>query len=46
MGDNGLMGESLAQEDLHKIRRYFAFPVMAIFITILNDGTITSIAYD
>ena len=46
MGDNGFLDESLAQEDLHIIRRYFAFPVMAILITILNNGTITSIAYD
>ena len=47
MGDNGLLDKSLAQEDLHIIRRYFGLPVMAmVFITILNDGTITSIAYD
>ena len=47
MGDNGFLDKSLAQEDLHIIRRYFGFPVMAmVFIAILNDGTITSIAYD
>ena len=37
----------MAQDDLHIIRRYFALPLMAmVFITILNDGTIVSIAYD
>merc|ERR1712107_498464 len=42
MGD-----KSQAQDDLHKIPRYFALPVMAmVLITILNDGTIISIAYD
>ena len=47
MGDNGFLDKSLAQEDLHIIGRYFGFPVMAmVFITILIDGTITSIAYD
>ena len=47
MGDNGFLDKSLAHEDLHIIRRYFAFPVMAmVFITNLNDGTIISIAYD
>ena len=37
----------MAQDDLHIIRRYFAPPVMAmVIITILNDETIISIAYD
>ena len=39
MGDNGFLDKSLAQEDLHIIRRYFGFPVMAmVFITILKTG--------
>ena len=47
MGGNGFLDKSLAQEDLHIIGRYFGLPVMAmVFITILNDGTITSIACD
>ena len=48
MGDNGFFWtNSVAQDDLHLIRRYFALPVMAIvFITILNDWSIISIAYD
>ena len=38
----------MAQDDLHIIiRRYFVLPVMAmVFVTILNDGTIISIAHD
>jgi len=47
MGDKGFLDKSQAQDDLHKIPRYFALPVMAmVLITILNDGTIISIAYD
>ena len=47
MGDKGFSDKSLAQEDLHTIRRCFGLPEMAmVFTTILNDGTITSIAYD
>ena len=47
MGDSGILDKSVAQDDLHIIRRYFALAVMAIvFITILNDGSIISIAYD
>merc|ERR1712012_1409723 len=47
MGGKGFLDKSQAQDDLHKIPRYFALPVMAmVLITILNDGTIISIAYD
>ena len=47
MGDHGFLDKSVAQDDLHIIRRYFALPVMAmVFITILNDGSIISTAYD
>ena len=47
MGDKGFSDKSLAEEDLHTIRRCFGLAVMAmVFTTILNDGTITSIAYD
>ena len=43
----GFLDKRVAQDDLHIIRRYFALPVMAmVFITILNDGSIISIAYD
>ena len=30
MGDNGFLDKSVAQDDSHTIRRYFALPVMAI----------------
>ena len=47
MGDNGFLDKSLPQEDLHIIRICFGLPVMAmVFITILNDGAMTSIACD